>query len=237
MAKAKLGILNKNLRGKVGNVVYGRSTAGPTVRELVTPANPQTSGQVAMRGGLTGFARQWQTLTAAQRLAWEEYAGTLTHGNDVGNVTKVKGISAFVGVNQDLAIVGGAPVVDPPPPESTVSQFAGGTGTLTVAGGNITGFSLALTLVGDAGLGANEVIYVRASAPKSAGQSVDVVLVRQSAINRGVPYLTLAPDVFADYSARWGTAIGASEQVGLAAKIVNTVTGRSSGYLRFTVSP
>ncbi|OHB84403.1 MAG: hypothetical protein A2V98_10425 [Planctomycetes bacterium RBG_16_64_12] len=61
--------------GKIAGLVYARNRFGMYTRALVTPVNPQSSEQQQVRNALAAMNARWtETLTAAQRAAWEAYA-------------------------------------------------------------------------------------------------------------------------------------------------------------------
>lgn len=88
------------------------------------------------------------------------------------------------------------------------------------------------TKSGGGELRAGEMIFVRATPPRSAGQGDTKLFSSVAALNRGRGYGTLAVDVLGDYRARFGDAIGEWEIVGLKVKVINTATGVSGEYLQ-----
>ncbi|GEM_PF-4593711 len=57
MAKADLGVLNTNLRGKVDNSVYLATRGGVTIRKWLRPANPRSEAQESIRCTQTALAK------------------------------------------------------------------------------------------------------------------------------------------------------------------------------------
>lgn len=67
MAKVSGPLMSMDASGKFGGaLVFGKWKGRPTVRQLVTPANPQTAGQVAARNMVrtTGIAQHQVRLSA-----------------------------------------------------------------------------------------------------------------------------------------------------------------------------
>ncbi len=228
---------SEGLRGKVGGVVYSESRNGVTVRALKKPRNPRTSAQQAIRQRTASISSQWRALTDEQREAWNRFGAAMGNVNGAGKSGGWSGQNAFVSMNQNLACVGAPIVLTPPPSGARVSRLSGGSGKLTVAGRDITGFTLDFRLAGGKTLKANEKIFVRATFPRSAGQGNAKLFTRQAAINRGRGYDSLTADASADYAARFGKRMDKMQVIGINAKIINTATGAASEYLQFRVAP
>lgn len=75
MAKFLPGLPGADIRGQMGGVVYSKNRYGNYIRNNSSPVNPNTPRQVAIRTAFTEVIQHWRdTLTIAQRLAWEQYA-------------------------------------------------------------------------------------------------------------------------------------------------------------------
>jgi len=97
MARFKLGVTFSNGSGKLGNVVVNKGKGGTVVvRERVTPANPKTAAQLAVRNAQTKSSKLYATMTSAQIAAWTTYAATLPQvSKRSGRKIKVSAINAF----------------------------------------------------------------------------------------------------------------------------------------------
>jgi len=62
--------------GKLAGMVFARNRGGAYVRRYVTPLNPSTSKQRAVRERFALRANEWQQLGEDARAAWHEYANT-----------------------------------------------------------------------------------------------------------------------------------------------------------------
>ena len=71
------GALVVDGRRKIGGQVASKNRGGAYMRNKVTPVNPQTAAQTAIRNRLAGLSQAWRALTAAQRAAWNGAVGTL----------------------------------------------------------------------------------------------------------------------------------------------------------------
>ena len=58
-------------RGSVNGTVYSRGIGGLYMKNRVSPLNPQSSKQSAVRSQLSSLAAAWRSLTDSQRNAWK----------------------------------------------------------------------------------------------------------------------------------------------------------------------
>lgn len=96
-------------------------------RAFVSPANPQTADQVAVRSHLTAATRNWDTLSAAQRTAWDAYAAA--HYPSTAGKKPITGLALYVKVQsyrlaQGLALSSDAPTTEPPVAPSALTAGA-----------------------------------------------------------------------------------------------------------------
>lgn len=97
-------------------------------RARVRPANPRTQEQVLVRTYLDLASKNWDTLTPAQRKAWEEYTETYFKYDDEGNEINPMGINTYQRAmfNRQmlgLPLIGDAPVDAPPSPLTSIEQL------------------------------------------------------------------------------------------------------------------
>lgn len=88
-------------RGKLGGQVASKNRAGAYVRTKVTPVNPNTSFQSAVRQRLSSLSKEWSALTEKQRLAWNEAAnsGQWNKTDIFGDARRPTGKNLFTGIN------------------------------------------------------------------------------------------------------------------------------------------
>lgn len=88
-------------RGKLGGQVASKNRSGAYVRTKVTPVNPNTSFQSAVRQRLSSLSKEWGALTEKQRLAWNEAANSgQWNKNDIfGDSRRPTGKNLFTGIN------------------------------------------------------------------------------------------------------------------------------------------
>jgi hypothetical protein len=108
--------------GSVGGVVYSRNKAGAYIRNRSIPINPGSARQQTVRFAVSQLSTRWvETLTAAQRAAWETYAENVQLPNPLGQSRNVGGLAMYVRSNAPrvgfpvlgsaLAIVDDAPTI------------------------------------------------------------------------------------------------------------------------------
>jgi hypothetical protein len=115
MAKVNFGEMVNDARGKIAGIVFSKNKSGAYTRTKVTPANPRTVAQQAVRANFANLSQQWSgTLTAAQRSAWTSYAVTFPRRDIFGNSLTLNGLNMFVALNAVLLQIGQPVVLTPP---------------------------------------------------------------------------------------------------------------------------
>jgi len=118
------GILDA--RGSIGGQTASRNRFGNYLRARITPVNPATDRQNDIRVAIQSLCTLWQeTLTPAQRDAWEVYAASITRVNKLGAQIKLTGFNHFirsnsVRVQNGIVAVAPGPVVLTLPPGDPV---------------------------------------------------------------------------------------------------------------------
>jgi len=147
--------------GKLGLTVTWPGRNGLIRRILVTPANPRTASQLAVRDILQQQARRFDSLTAAQQDAWNVAASGYQSRPTLGQSGPLTGLQLFTKINCTLAQLGQAPV-DAPPQNPVFPDLAPQALVITNVGGVI---ALKLTCPTDPGDGT----VLRASKPQHSG--------------------------------------------------------------------
>lgn len=218
MAKIKTTAIVADIRGKLNGSVFSKNRGGAFVRTKVTPSNPQTSYQAAVRSILGGLAQGWRSLTQAQRDAWNSAVSNYTGTDIFGDIKTPSGINLYTKLNANLAEVGMAYINTPPLPQGAAS--------VTELSGSADISSLNITV--DAGAGnvpASNAFVIRATAPQSPGKKFLKGKYRNiTVIAAGSP---MQNNIWADYVARFGTPV-AGQKIGVECYMVNTATGEKS---------
>lgn len=85
------------ISGSIGGVTYFRSHDTKCCRLWRAPANKRTEQQRFRRNWLARFSGEWfNTLTQAQRDAWDTYAPTVTFTDPLGQTYTITGFNMFL---------------------------------------------------------------------------------------------------------------------------------------------
>lgn len=119
MAKVKFSALVSEMRNKLNGSVFSKNRAGNYLRNKVTPVNPQTSYQTAVRAILTAASQAWRALTQAQRDAWAGAVENFKKTDIFGDIKTPSGINLFNQFYLNASTIGGTPLNTPPAPDSS----------------------------------------------------------------------------------------------------------------------
>ena len=101
--------------GSIGGTTFSRNRGGAYVRNRSVPTNPASPQQVAVRATVADLTSAWlDTLTDAQRRAWETYAANVPLVDPLGEPRNVGGIAMYVRSNVPREQAGLARVDDAP---------------------------------------------------------------------------------------------------------------------------
>ncbi len=128
MAIIAVGPVVSDIRGSINGVTFGRNRAGLFARQRVVPVDPNTPAQVFARAIMAAASIAWRnTLTPAQRTAWNLLGLTTVFKNALGQDFNPSGIMLYVR-SVALAFRAGQIAVSDPPTEAVIQL-----GTLTFA--------------------------------------------------------------------------------------------------------
>lgn len=136
--KIKLGSNIADARGKLNGHVFSKNRYGNYVRNKVTPVNPSTAYQTAVRNRLASVSSAWAAQSAADRAAWNAAVSNWGRTNIFGDLINPSGKTLFVKLNTELLGVGAEIIPQPPIPAEvpTMATYslaaAAGAGTLTL---------------------------------------------------------------------------------------------------------
>lgn len=119
------GVAGSGLSGKVGSVVGSHNRFGSYLRTLVIPTNPSSGPQTLARNRMSSLTNLWNnTLTAAQRAAWDTYASNVPVTNRIGQQIYLTGLNWYVACNSIRDQAGpGVPRVDAGPTVFNLASY------------------------------------------------------------------------------------------------------------------
>ena len=86
--------------GSVGGATFSHNKGGMYIRRRATPTNPNSTRQAAVRAIMADLANRWNnTLSAAQRTAWNTYASNVKVPNAFGDLVYITGLNHYVRSN------------------------------------------------------------------------------------------------------------------------------------------
>lgn len=217
--KIKWGALVVDGRNKIGGQVASKNRSGAYMRNKVTPVNPQSSFQVAVRARLASISAAWRALTVAQRAAWNAAVADYRTTDIFGDIQNPSGFSLHQKLNSNLVNIGEAMLTEPPLPVA-VPVFD----TLSAAFAN--GAQTAVLTVTPAALPSGSVLIIRATPAISAGRSFVKSEFRQISVVTSV--VAGSVNIATAYIAKFG-AIGApGSKIFVECVHVSTNTGQQS---------
>lgn len=213
--KVKWGALMVDGRGKIGGQVASKNRSGSYMRNKVTPSNPNTLAQVAVRNMLSTASSAWSGLTPAQRAGWDGAVKDWSTTNIFGDGVQPTGKNLFTKLNINLMNIDQSMINDVPV-KSGVPEIVINTVVIDISGQTITV---------DPGLA--EVGYwylISATAEQSAGTSFFKGKFRNILSNAN-PSL-VGSFIWDYYIAKFGVpSVGANIQFEF--KLINITTGQA----------
>lgn len=226
MAKIKFGMMMTDASGKLGGQVFAKNRGGNYVRTKVTPSNPQSVAQMAVRGIFASISSRWSALTEAQRATFNNFVSSYAKTDIFGDLRNPSGKSLFQRLNQNLLISEQAEIdVCVSPLEVPFSNLAGA--TFSVAGNSLE--------IETAGNTTGSKIVVWATPKLSKGTTFVKNQLRQLQVFAGGNGQTL--DAYAAYIAKFGVPI-VGDNIYFGVKVINA-NGQASPLetVRLTINP
>ena len=117
--------------GSIGGLTLSRNKGGMYIRQRAIPTNPNSTYQQAVRQIVADLSNRWlQTLTAAQRTAWDEYAANVPLVNPLGAPRNVTGLNMYIRSNT-ARVQATLDRIDAAPTEFDLGSFTSPTPTVT----------------------------------------------------------------------------------------------------------
>lgn len=120
-------------RGKIAGGVASKNRSGNYFRSKVSPVNPKTASQMAVRSRFGSLAQAFRALTVAQIALWNDAVQFWAKTNIFGDTVKPSGLNLFVQLNSNILSVGGTMLNTPPEPSDMPADISGAVG-FTVTG-------------------------------------------------------------------------------------------------------
>jgi hypothetical protein len=114
MAKFKPGPVAGQLSGSIAASTFSRNRYGPYIRARAVPTKSFTSAAMAAKSRLTSTSQGWASLTAPQRLAWNNWAGANPVIDALGEKQELTGHACYVQLNTRILVAGGTVIATPP---------------------------------------------------------------------------------------------------------------------------
>jgi len=223
MAKVKFTAIVADMRGKLNGSVFSKNRGGAYVRTKVTPSNPSTSFQVAVRDRMAAFAQAFRSLTASQINAWNSAVSSFTKTDIFGDIKNPSGINLYVKLNAGLDRVGVADISVPPLPASVESVLTGS----AVADESAQSVTVTFT---PTPVPADTAFVIRATKQVSPGRSFLKNLLTDIQV---VDAAGTSPVVITtNYLAKYG-ALVLGQKIGFEIVPVNKLTGQAGVGIRF----
>jgi hypothetical protein len=122
--------------GSVGGATFSHNRGGMYVRSRATPTNPGSAFQQVIRGFVAALTSAWNdTLTPAQRAAWDTYAENVPMTDSLGEPRNIGGLGHYVRSNVPR-LQAALPRVDDGPTVYNLGEFTNPAfGTISAGGG------------------------------------------------------------------------------------------------------
>lgn len=162
MAKFTPGAIVGQISGSIGGTTYSYNRYGPYMRRRAVPVTSTTPAAIAAKARLTTATQAWQSLTAANKLAWNSWTLTNPVTNSLGQPQVLTGHVAFVGLATRLLLLG-SPIANTPPLLAAPAPFTSISLVADIGAGDV-----ALTFA-PTPTGAVEKVWIRAAIITSPG--------------------------------------------------------------------
>ncbi len=117
MALVKFGGGVIQMTGSIAGTTFAKNRYGNYGRARTKPVNPNTDRQVTIRTAMAFLTDRWaQTLTDAQRIAWNLYGSNVAMKNRLGEVINLSGFNHYLRSNiarqaDGITIIDAGPVI------------------------------------------------------------------------------------------------------------------------------
>lgn len=224
MAKILLGATIGDARGSAGAIVYSRNSFGAYIRQKVSPVQPRTDRQTAVRQLFSDLSIRWgSVLDDAKRAAWMSLAAANPVVDVFGNSQTLTGLQLFQRVNRNMQEID-LPIMDTAPADQSVLPLTAVSVTSSFADQTLD------VVFTPAPQDANHGMLVFATPPLSPGKAYYKPLLRKISMASGGLASPWARG--AAYVAKFG-AIPLGQRIGLKMFAVCNLNGAASSDMYF----
>lgn len=114
MARIKYSALVSDMRNKLNGSVLSVNRAGSYIRNKVTPINPQTPYQQAVRARFAEVSSKWKTLSQSRRDGFSNFAKEFPYTDIFGDQKHLDGKAMYVKLASDALLAGGSTPTEAP---------------------------------------------------------------------------------------------------------------------------
>ncbi|MCP4178120.1 MAG: hypothetical protein GY756_10165 [bacterium] len=104
--KIKFGAIVTDGRGKLGGHVFSKNASGSYIRTKVTPVNPQTSPQTAVRALFGSISQGWSVISELNRNTWNGAVESWSTTDIFGDLKNPTGKALYQRLNTQAQSVG-----------------------------------------------------------------------------------------------------------------------------------
>ena len=216
--KIKYSALVSDMRNKLNGSVASKNRYGSYLRNKVTPVNPSSSPQQIICSNFSANSKDWRALTDAERLAWNGAVDMWKRTDIFGDLKTPSGFNLFMRINNNLRLVGAAPLTLPLSPYS-IPPF-------TTWNLSFDPIPKKIELNFAPAIPASTSVIVFFTAPQSAGKSFVKSEYRKIAVLTSIdvsPY-----DITDAYTERFGDQLAGPEKIWLTSTIIANLNGQES---------
>lgn len=114
MAKFTAGPTIGQISGSIGGTTFGHNRYGQYARRRAVPVKVTSIAAYTIKAFFSGASSAWQSLSAANKLAWNTWATTNPVIDALGMPQALTGHAAFVGNRARMLYAGETPLTTPP---------------------------------------------------------------------------------------------------------------------------
>jgi hypothetical protein len=134
MAKLTFGPIVSDARKKIAGTVFTKVKSGSMARKKVSPIQPRTPAQTAVRALFATLSKRWATvLIDSQRAGWVALAALYPVKDKLGASHVRTGLQMYQACNRHLQTLGITTYLDSPPSDQSVESLASLSATAALA--------------------------------------------------------------------------------------------------------